>query len=161
MSEVQSRAVILYVVSGWPCFLSGNLASYLIFESWPSYLFILSLAWNFFFLQWQSILLKLMSCLTMVVGNSKAVTISWCVFCVQIAAWKEQLDHSLPPPLDAIESWLSEVENLMSQTLPESGGHHNTMSLLQALSISFKVLCCVSVYCGTYGGTATSKPRIA
>ncbi|XP_040189336.1 nesprin-2 isoform X2 [Rana temporaria] len=58
----------------------------------------------------------------------------------QIAAWKEQLDHSLPPPLDAIESWLSEVEDLMSQTLPESGGHHNTMSLLQALSISFKAL---------------------
>ncbi|XP_073465822.1 nesprin-2 isoform X5 [Aquarana catesbeiana] len=58
----------------------------------------------------------------------------------QIAAWKEQLDHSLPPPLGAIESWLSEVENLMSQTLPESGSHHNTMSLLQALSVSFKAL---------------------
>ncbi|XP_077320479.1 nesprin-2 isoform X2 [Lithobates pipiens] len=58
----------------------------------------------------------------------------------QIAAWKEQLDHSLPPPLGDIESWLSEVENLMSQTLPESGSHHNTMTLLQALSASFKAL---------------------
>ncbi|XP_072283758.1 nesprin-2 [Pyxicephalus adspersus] len=58
----------------------------------------------------------------------------------QIAAWKEQLDQSLPPPLDNIESWLSEVENLMSQTLPESGSHHNAMSLLQALSVSHQNL---------------------
>ncbi|KAM5129334.1 nesprin-2 [Mantella aurantiaca] len=58
----------------------------------------------------------------------------------QIAEWKEQLDRSLPPPLDAIESWLSEVENLMSQTLPESGSHHNSMSMLQSLSVSFKAL---------------------
>ncbi|XP_068110339.1 nesprin-2 isoform X3 [Hyperolius riggenbachi] len=58
----------------------------------------------------------------------------------QIAQWKEQLDRSLPPPLDAIESWLSEVENLMSQTLPESGSHYNNISLLQTLSVSFKAL---------------------
>ncbi|XP_018411527.1 PREDICTED: nesprin-2 [Nanorana parkeri] len=58
----------------------------------------------------------------------------------QIAEWKEQLDHSLPPPLDTMESWLSEVENLMSHTLPESGSHHNAMSLLQTLSVSFKAL---------------------
>ncbi|KAM9294370.1 nesprin-2 [Gastrophryne carolinensis] len=58
----------------------------------------------------------------------------------QIAQWKEQLDRSLPAPLDAIESWLSEIENLMSQTLPESGSHYNTMSLLQNLSGSLKAL---------------------
>ncbi|XP_056402565.1 nesprin-2 isoform X3 [Hyla sarda] len=58
----------------------------------------------------------------------------------QIAEWKKQLDRSLPPPLDSIEMWLTEVENLMSQDLPESGSHRNTMSLLQALSKAFKAL---------------------
>ncbi|XP_069805263.1 nesprin-2 isoform X2 [Dendropsophus ebraccatus] len=58
----------------------------------------------------------------------------------QIAEWKKQLDRSLPPPLDSIETWLAEVENLMSQALPESGSHRNTMSLLQELSNAFKAL---------------------
>ncbi|XP_063803313.1 nesprin-2 isoform X2 [Pseudophryne corroboree] len=58
----------------------------------------------------------------------------------QIAEWKEQLDRSLPPPLDLIENWLSEVESLMSQTLPTSASHYNTMSMLQTLSLSFKAL---------------------
>ncbi|XP_040268686.1 nesprin-2 [Bufo bufo] len=59
---------------------------------------------------------------------------------LQIAQWKKQLDRSLPPPLDSIETWLTEVETLMSQALPESGSHYNTMSLLQALSEAFKAL---------------------
>ncbi|KAM3917975.1 nesprin-2 isoform 2-T2 [Leptodactylus fuscus] len=59
---------------------------------------------------------------------------------LQIAEWKKELDRSLPPPLDSIETWLTEVENLMSQALPESGSHYNTMSLLQALSDAYKTL---------------------
>ncbi|XP_075048914.1 nesprin-2 [Mixophyes fleayi] len=59
---------------------------------------------------------------------------------IQIAEWKQQLDHSLPPPLGVIENWFSEVENLMSQELPNSGSHYNIMSLLQSLSVSFKTL---------------------
>ncbi|KAG8561188.1 hypothetical protein GDO81_015281 [Engystomops pustulosus] len=58
----------------------------------------------------------------------------------QIAEWKRQLDRSLPPPLDSIEAWLTEVEHLMSQALPESGSHYNTKSLLEALSEAFKAL---------------------
>ncbi|XP_075699878.1 nesprin-2 isoform X2 [Rhinoderma darwinii] len=59
---------------------------------------------------------------------------------ILIAEWKRQLDRNLPPPLDGIETWLTEVENLMSQALPELGSHYNTMSMLQTLAEAFKAL---------------------
>ncbi|XP_075470992.1 nesprin-2 isoform X4 [Ascaphus truei] len=62
----------------------------------------------------------------------------------QIAEWKKQLDGSLPAPLRDIETWLLEVESLMSQKLPESESHYNTMSLLQKISGSFKGLMAIA-----------------
>ncbi|XP_063296179.1 nesprin-2 [Pelobates fuscus] len=59
---------------------------------------------------------------------------------MQIADWKRDLDRSLPPPLDAIETWLTDVECLMSQNLPECDTPYNTVSLLENVSASFKDL---------------------
>ncbi|CAH2328699.1 nesprin-2 isoform X2 [Pelobates cultripes] len=58
----------------------------------------------------------------------------------QIADWKRDLDRSLPPPLDTIETWLTDVESLMSQNLPECDTHYNTVSLLENVSASYKDL---------------------
>ncbi|KAM8921387.1 LOW QUALITY PROTEIN: nesprin-2 [Pelodytes ibericus] len=58
----------------------------------------------------------------------------------QIAEWKKDLDRSLPPPLNDVEAWLANVEKLMAQKLHKTESHHNTVSLLQNISTSYKAL---------------------
>ncbi|XP_029453986.1 nesprin-2 isoform X2 [Rhinatrema bivittatum] len=58
----------------------------------------------------------------------------------QIADWKVKLDHSLPAPLNDVEAWLKEVENLLSIDFPELRDHHKAMSLLQEKETLYKGL---------------------
>nr|XP_034959081.1 nesprin-2-like isoform X2 [Zootoca vivipara] len=45
--------------------------------------------------------------------------------------WKTKLDGLLPPPLDAIESWLQEVERQLAEDLLDSQDPCETMAALE------------------------------
>ncbi|XP_042316730.1 nesprin-2-like [Sceloporus undulatus] len=44
---------------------------------------------------------------------------AWDSLTSQVDEWKEKLDHLLPPPLDAIESWLQDVEHQLAEDVPD------------------------------------------
>uniref|UniRef100_A0A670I6Q1 Spectrin repeat containing nuclear envelope protein 2 n=1 Tax=Podarcis muralis TaxID=64176 RepID=A0A670I6Q1_PODMU len=50
---------------------------------------------------------------------------------MQMNEWKAKLDSLLPPPLDAIESWLQEVERQLAEDLPDSQDHCEAMAALE------------------------------
>lgn len=57
----------------------------------------------------------------------------------QIDVWKTKLNRDLPSPLQQIEAWLQEVEELVDEELPASQNHCEAMAVTQEKMTSFKV----------------------
>ncbi|XP_053457239.1 nesprin-2 isoform X5 [Nycticebus coucang] len=58
----------------------------------------------------------------------------------QVNAWKAQLNYALPQPLNEIEAWLQEVEELIGDSLPASQDYCAAMTLTQERMALFKSL---------------------
>ncbi|XP_023373370.1 nesprin-2 isoform X2 [Otolemur garnettii] len=58
----------------------------------------------------------------------------------QVNAWKAQLNYALPQPLNEIEAWLQEVEELIGDSLPASQDYSTAMTLTQERMTLFKSL---------------------
>uniref|UniRef100_A0ABM5FBV7 Nesprin-2 isoform X3 n=1 Tax=Pogona vitticeps TaxID=103695 RepID=A0ABM5FBV7_9SAUR len=56
---------------------------------------------------------------------------AWGSLTSQISQWKAKLDRLLPPPLDAMESWLQEMEHELAGDLPDSQDHSKAMAILE------------------------------
>ncbi|XP_033028646.1 nesprin-2 [Lacerta agilis] len=56
---------------------------------------------------------------------------AWDSLTSQMNEWKAKLDGLLPPPLDAIELWLQEVERQLAEDLPDSQDHCEAMAALE------------------------------
>nr|XP_056707200.1 nesprin-2 [Euleptes europaea] len=56
---------------------------------------------------------------------------AWDSLTSQMNEWKAQLDQSLPPPLDTLESWLQGIEQQLAEDQPDSQDHCKAMGALE------------------------------
>nr|XP_021507722.1 nesprin-2-like [Meriones unguiculatus] len=68
------------------------------------------------------------------------LTQSWTGLMHQIAAWKAQLDDTLPSPLKETEAWLKDVEGLVEEGLPTSQNSSEALTLIRGKMSLFKSL---------------------
>lgn len=61
------------------------------------------------------------------------------VFLLKINEWKAKLDQMLPSPLDRIEAWLQELEQLQAEDLPDLQDPFRAMSVFREIIVIFKV----------------------
>ncbi|KAH0620304.1 hypothetical protein JD844_020517 [Phrynosoma platyrhinos] len=65
---------------------------------------------------------------------------AWDNLTSQMNEWKEKLDRLLPPPLDAIESWLQDVEHQLAEDLPDSHNQCKATTVLEGKMRSLESL---------------------
>ncbi|XP_060117529.1 nesprin-2 [Heteronotia binoei] len=72
--------------------------------------------------------------------DSLKIREAWDTLASQMNEWKAQLDQSLPHPLDALESWLQEVQQQLAEELPDSQAHRKTVAALEEKMRSIRSL---------------------
>ncbi|XP_031309695.2 nesprin-2 isoform X1 [Camelus dromedarius] len=65
---------------------------------------------------------------------------AWDGLSYQINVWKTDLNNILPSPLNEIEAWLQEIEELLDEDLPASQDYREAMALIQEKMTLFKSL---------------------
>ncbi|KAB1277565.1 Nesprin-2 [Camelus dromedarius] len=63
---------------------------------------------------------------------------AWDGLSYQINVWKTDLNNILPSPLNEIEAWLQEIEELLDEDLPASQDYREAMALIQEKMTLFK-----------------------